>query len=57
MLYTFGKVQTLSFSAGMALILQVITPGGKNPQGLLLGYIHFGCSTVWNKVSDGTIEC
>lgn len=54
----FDKVQTLLFSAGMALVLQVITPGGGGkPQGLLLGYIRFGCSTVWNKVSDGTFEC
>lgn len=42
----FDKVQTLSFSAGMALVLQVITPGKKTAQGLLLGYIRLGCSTV-----------
>lgn len=50
------KVQTLSFSDGMALVLQVITPGGKI-QGVLLGYVHLGCSAVWSEVSDGTTEC
>lgn len=26
-------------------------------QGLLLGYVHIGCLTVWCKVSDGTTDC
>lgn len=49
------KFKLYHFSTGMALGLKVITPG-KKIQGLLLGYVHFGCSTVWSKVSDGTTE-
>lgn len=49
------KFKLYHFSTRMVLGLQIITPGNKI-QGLW-GYVHFGYSTVWSKVSDGTTEC